>query len=317
MGDLRWRHNDGHDPGCEEFDWVIDYLARMGSRDEETECDALLALSTMKGLGSSAKRPSYIKLLIRYMESNRYPRVRLAALRAVYEARGELAAITSDSMPQGVNAQLLDKLSCALLAAVRPNHDQAIQGSGSKISFRRNRELYYNDEWCQRLIRDRHIGWCISLADEVYDGYLKWCLNAIFARINPSGKDLPFSPAQDSWRVRIKHTWGMARYGVEDDEYVDAIPALVTATRLNLLDSDNGVPSEWLTDLATRVYQESQAIFVNNGVAQAAVDAAISSAQGLYDDMPHRMIEHRSASQGVDADMPPMVEDWNTPQSDL
>jgi hypothetical protein len=52
----------------ENFDWLIDYLADEApyiyTSNDETEGDALLALSAMRGLGSSAKRPSYIKVLL-------------------------------------------------------------------------------------------------------------------------------------------------------------------------------------------------------------------------------------------------------------
>ncbi|KAG1745221.1 hypothetical protein EDB19DRAFT_1906344 [Suillus lakei] len=47
--DLQWRDGDRHAPGCEEFDWLVDYLAdeieHVHVTDDETEGDALLALS--------------------------------------------------------------------------------------------------------------------------------------------------------------------------------------------------------------------------------------------------------------------------------
>ncbi|KAG1822648.1 uncharacterized protein BJ212DRAFT_1425256, partial [Suillus subaureus] len=94
-GDLQWRYSDGHTPSCEEFDWLVDYLADGAEypTDDETEGDALLALSAMRGLGSSTRRLSYIRSLIRCMDSPRPPRVRHSALRAVFEAREELASI--------------------------------------------------------------------------------------------------------------------------------------------------------------------------------------------------------------------------------
>jgi hypothetical protein len=84
-GDLRWHHSDEREAGCEEFDWLVDYLAGDAEHriDDETEGDALLALSAMRGLGSSTKRLSYIRSLIRCMSSTRSPRVRHTALRAV------------------------------------------------------------------------------------------------------------------------------------------------------------------------------------------------------------------------------------------
>ncbi|KAG1724653.1 uncharacterized protein EDB91DRAFT_1170624 [Suillus paluster] len=328
-GDLRWRHSDGHEPGCQEFDWVIDYLelsaptkpveaANNGTKndsptetaDDETDGDALLALGAMRGLGSTAKRPSYITSLIRCMGPARPPRVRHAALRAVSEARGELASITRDSMPQGVDVNLLDTLSRAILTVVCPNRDQTDHGSGPDAIFHKNRNLCYfrlisaltkSDEWCQRLIRDGHLEWCISLVDKVSwidNGYH---LLVIFGRIGPFAKDHPFSTAQHTWQGRIDNTWFWASrsYSEMDDEYVDAIPALVIVTRLNFLGSDNSVSSWTLGRLADNVHgalaklQEGEA---TNSIAHATVVTAISSVQGLYDDL-RREIDDRNASE--------------------
>ncbi|KAG1745223.1 hypothetical protein EDB19DRAFT_2023698 [Suillus lakei] len=152
--DLQWRDGDRHAAGCEEFDWLVDYLAdeieHVHVTDDETEGDALLALSAMHGLGSSAERPSYVRTLV--------------------HSREELASMTNDSMLQGVDAQLLNHLSRALLTA--KNHD-----SGPDTSFHKNRDYWYilvifalikNDEWCQRLTRDGHLERCISLVNSDY-----------------------------------------------------------------------------------------------------------------------------------------------------
>jgi hypothetical protein len=142
-GDLRWRYSDGHKPSCEEFDWLVDYLAGDSKTDDEAVGDALLALSAMHGLGSSTKRQSYIRSLIRCMGSTRPPRVRHTALRAVCEAREELASITSASMPPGVDTQLLDELSRALLTAIRPKDGQTTHDTGPDASFHLRRDSCY------------------------------------------------------------------------------------------------------------------------------------------------------------------------------
>ncbi|KAG2357913.1 hypothetical protein BDR07DRAFT_318131 [Suillus spraguei] len=131
-GDWRWHHSDEHKPSYEEFDWLVDYLADNNTicspadliagdahTDEETKGDALLALSAMQGLGSPTKRQSYISSLIRCMGPTRPLRVRHSALRAVFEAREELA-----SMPLGIDAQLLNELSRVLLTAACPEDGQ-------------------------------------------------------------------------------------------------------------------------------------------------------------------------------------------------
>ncbi|KAG1744827.1 hypothetical protein EDB19DRAFT_1826961 [Suillus lakei] len=175
-------------------------------------------------------------------------------------------------MPPGIDTKLMDELSCALLTAMT---------SGPDVSFHHDRQIYYlhlifsltrNNRWCQHLIHDGHLERCISLADEVCRRqvwYIGCHLPAIFSHIIPSGNDILFSPAQDS-----------------NGNYIDAVPALVTATRLNLPSPDNGAPREWLAGLTEEVHgalaklQERQATFVNDG-AQAAVDTAISSVQDL------------------------------------
>ncbi|KAG2357894.1 hypothetical protein BDR07DRAFT_317545 [Suillus spraguei] len=319
-GDLQWYDSDGRAPSCQEFDWLVDYLAVDAEhhRDDETKGDALLVLSAMQGLGSPSKRRPYINSLIRCMRSARPPRVRHTALRAVCEAREELASITSASMPQGINVQLLNELSRALLTAVRPNGDQTIYDSGPDASFHLDRDSCYiriicalskNDEWCQRLTRDGHLDWCISLVDEYQNcqhldaaAYLL----VVFGRIKSSGKDLPFSPAEERWRLLIENVWDYVKYSIGYDiRVVDEIPALVTATMLNLTASDHYVPWEWFANLAVDVHmglvslQENQADHVNNGIAQAAIDVALSFTQDLYNELSY-MVEQRNISQRDD-----------------
>ncbi|KAG2757224.1 hypothetical protein P692DRAFT_20712540 [Suillus brevipes Sb2] len=314
-GDLRWHHNDNdkREPSWEEFDWLIDYLAHDANTDDETESDILLALSAMSGLGSFTRQSSYISSLIGCMGSARPPRVRHAALRAVREARDELASMTSGSLPPDVDTQLLDELSRALLTAVRPKDGHTTHDTGPDASFHLRRDSCYiriiyalakNDEWLQCLTRDGHLDWCISLVDgDCYIHYWEvgFYLLVVFGRIKSLGKDLPFSPAQEKWRSLVKNTWETLQHATESDNYVDGIPAVVTATRLDLTAS-GGVPGEWHTVLAAMVREAlvnlkgRQAILVNDGIAQAVIDAALSSTQGLYDDLSS-MIEQRSTSQ--------------------
>ncbi|KAG2757222.1 hypothetical protein P692DRAFT_20814223 [Suillus brevipes Sb2] len=129
-------------------------------------------------------------------------------------------------------------------------------------------------------------------------------LLVVFWRIKSSGKDLPFSPTQENWRSLVKNTWETLEIVTWSDNAIDGIPAIVTLTRLNLTASDNGVPREWFTDLAAIVHkvlvksQREQATLVNNGIGQAAIDTALSSIQGLHDDLGC-VIDQRNASQRV------------------
>ncbi|KAG1748222.1 hypothetical protein EDB19DRAFT_1685121, partial [Suillus lakei] len=173
--------------------------------------DALLALSAMHGLGSSTRRLSYATALIRCMGLTRPSRVRHAALRAVSDAREEIASITNGSMPQGMDATLLDELSCVVLAVARPNHDPVVHGNSHPYAtFHFDRDCCYarlifslamNEEWHERLTRDGHLEWCISLVDTAQRAHWRWdfgChLAGIFARIGPSDKVLFSSSAQE------------------------------------------------------------------------------------------------------------------------
>ncbi|KAG2357889.1 hypothetical protein BDR07DRAFT_317339 [Suillus spraguei] len=241
------------------------------------------------------------------MGSTRPHRVRYTALRAVCGAREQLASITSASMPQGIDAQLLNELSCALLTAVRPHNENKTHHTGHDTSFHLDRDYCYlrliyalikNDEWYQRLTHDGHLDRCISLFDEVCKqrySMIGSCLLVIFGCIKSSDHHLPFSLAEEKYRLLFTDAWDYAQYHVEHDA-VDRIPAFVTVTRHTLTTSHYSVPREWLVDLTAKVHcalfslQRGQANCVDRGIAQAAIDTALSSMQGLYDDL-HRMVK--------------------------
>ncbi|OJA16564.1 hypothetical protein AZE42_03846 [Rhizopogon vesiculosus] len=303
-GDLQWRHCNGVSPSCAEFDWLVDYLAdKVGATDDATEGDALLALSAMPTLGSPVKRGSYIKVLIRCLSPTRPSRVRYAALRAIVDARAELASITSDSMPQGVDAGLLDELSHALLAAILSNHIQSIPSGhvlvyGNKYSdsyyFRLLFALATNDEWRQRLVCHGHVEWCTSLVDltirlQVSDR--NFYLAGIFSRIYPSSRDLSISPRQERWRTLMSTAW-IALDGMErQDIYgcIDALPALVEATTQSFQYWDNGLPCwelcDWqlVAESVQRILVRLQALV--GQADEGLVNAALPAVQGLHDDI--------------------------------
>ncbi|KAG1717655.1 hypothetical protein EDB19DRAFT_1810709 [Suillus lakei] len=319
-GDLRWCHNDGLMPSFEEFDWLIDYVAdEAGNRgDDETEGDALLVLSAMRGLGSPTKRRSYIMALIRCMGPSRPQRVRHAALRAVSDAREEIASITIGSMPEAVDARLLDELSCAVLTAVRPHYDQTVEdGNHPDVSFYYIRDCCYarlifalamNDEWHERLTRDGHLERCASLADKAL-AHWRWeigCYIAgIFVCINPSDNVLPLSPTQERLRTFIWDTWSDELASMSCSS-IAVVPDAVTVTRLHLRGWDDSIPNDELTDLARDVHEALESLQRKQDilatfylVPQAEFDAALSSVQGLDDDL-RRMIENSKTSQRDD-----------------
>ncbi|KAG2103476.1 uncharacterized protein F5147DRAFT_706229 [Suillus discolor] len=312
-GDFRWRRSDGLLPSCEDFDWLVDYLVEEANTaaDDKTVGDALLALSAMPNLRSSTKRHSYITALIRCIDPARPPRVRHAALRAIADAGEELASMTNESIPQSVDATLLNKLSCAILTVVCPNHSQdqtvpcstSFQWRGGACYFRLIFALAQSDEWRERLTRDGHFEHCIVLAKHLTQTWLAGCyLAGVFAYINSSDKLLPLDPTQKRWQAFIRKGWEGARYGVYTDVDVGALSALVVATRHKLRSWDFSVPNEELTELTACVYralesmQSTKDSLVLFGLDQVLFDAALSSVQGLYDDL-RRMIENPNALQ--------------------
>ncbi|KAG2103485.1 uncharacterized protein F5147DRAFT_706270 [Suillus discolor] len=212
--------------------------------------------------------------------------------------------MTNESIPQGVDATLLDNLSCAILTAVHPNHsqDRTVQYGGPDISFHENRDTCYsrlilalaqNDKWHERLAHDGHFERCISLAEDAFERstWVPGCyLAGIFTHIKPLHHALPFSPTQERWQAFIRGQWKSAhRYMWHD---ISALPALVVATRQYSI-SWNSSADEDLAELTKDVHGALESFFsvIVYGLDQALFDAALLSVQGLYDDL-HRMIEN-------------------------
>jgi hypothetical protein len=145
--------------------------------------------------------------------------------------------------------------------------------------------LAKNGDWRQRLIHDGHLQRCIDLVDKVpitnpSESYLPgFYLPAIIGRINPICKDTTLSATQKkSLKQLVEKTWRAHIYR-NDDDYIDAIPALVTATKLTFQQE------MWLATEARgalEYIQEQQATLVSNGVAQTTVDAALSSLEDFH-----------------------------------
>jgi hypothetical protein len=295
-GNLQWWRSDGPPPCWEEFDWLVDYITDHA--DDETTGDALLALSATSQLGSSANRRLYITTLIHCMCRTRPSRVRYAALRVVLGARVELTRLADN-----FDASLLDELSRALLTVVRLNDGLTSIASGSRgVLFHYDRDRCYfrlifalakDEEWSNRLIRDGHVERCISLVDEVLNNPRashNFYVAGIFLRIDPSGNHASLSSVKGRWWMLMKGAWsGLSSIIKEDmDTCFELLPDLVSATRQNLPDSDNGESHRELQDLAGDVHlvfgklQKRRAAL---GQADCQVDAALPAVQGLYDDL--------------------------------
>lgn len=295
-GDLQWRHNDGRKPVPEDYDWLVDYLADQVNHetDDETKGDSLLALSAMHGLGSSAKRSSYVKALIHCMHRDRPPRVQYAALRAIYDAREELSSFRRSSMPHGVDAKLLDDLSSGLLTTVRPNDgrmfdydcDPHFTYGRAHCYLRLIFSLAKNDEWHQRLICDGHIQQCTFLSQKFLTErdlglHIAW----ICLFIDPSGKDPSLSPMRERWGDLTIRAWSGLSFIIPADKHcLEMLPALVKATKEI---SDNSVRSVLRelsgdVDLVLRTLQGGGSI--DGG-------GAVVSAVRSFSDYLHRKLE--------------------------
>ncbi|KAG2362583.1 hypothetical protein BDR07DRAFT_1020099 [Suillus spraguei] len=232
-GDLCWFHSDGREPDCEEFDWLINYLVDKVGHDKADETgDVLLVLSAVRGLGSPTKRSSYIESLIRCMGSTT-PRVRHAALGTVYEVRGELASITGSSMPEGIDADLLDKLSVALFT-IHP--DDELNASRNLKYIHIIFAMTKNYQWCQRLASHDHLQRCINLVTangvQMYERDVGFYLTVVIGRLYYKDSRFDSHPTQSHpWWTLIKNTWIHPHLSVRDDDYINGIPALATATR--------------------------------------------------------------------------------------
>ena len=271
-GDLRWCHNDGQIPSFEEFDRLIDYLVDKldSTGDDATQGDALLALSAMNGLGSDAKRASYIEALIRCMAPTRPTRVRCAAVRAISDAREELASIAGDSMPHGVDAQLLDNLFTALSTALGQHYDLTFDcRSPSHFCYSRLMfSLTKNDEWCQRLTHNGHVQQCTGLFPSTPES--NFYIAGISLHIDISGNDPSLSFVQDMWGLLTREAWPGLYFIISADrefrDCLEVLPALVTATKQHLPGSGNGVASLELQDLSRYVCLVLQELEKHDGL---------------------------------------------------
>ena len=293
-GNFQWRHHDGRSPSCEEFDWLVDYLVdRLDEQtDDGTQGDALLALSAMNGLGSDAKRASYVSALIRCMASTRPPRVRCAAVKCISDAREELSFIDGDSMPRGVDAHLFNQLFDALSTAVSL-HDgettvylEASNNCYSRLIF----VLTMNNEWRHRLTQNGHVQQCIRLfpTSSEADFYIA----GICLHVDPSGNAPSLSSIHERLEELMRRAWLELGNVIMRDEdfqvhdYPEVLSALVTATKQNLPGSNHGVASLELQHLAMYVSRVSEILRIHSPDGNV-----LSAVQSFSDDLK-RMLEY-------------------------
>ena len=292
-GDLQWRHHDGRPPSREEFDWLIDYLVDKldNPADDETRGDALLALSGMNGLGSDAKRASYINALIRCMAPTSPPRVQCAAVKCISDARKELLSIdlNGESMPHDVDTRLFNQLFNALSTVVNLRHEHddlmtSLNDCYSRLIF----FLTKNKGWRRRLTQNGHVHQCIRLYPTF--SYADAYIAGICLHIDPSGNDVALSSIHEKLGKLMREAWfdlgNMIVCDVDIDDYVEILPVLVATTKQRLPRSDDGVASSELECLARMVDWVSQDLQALEGL-----DSNILSAVQSFSDDLERMVK--------------------------
>jgi hypothetical protein len=206
-------------------------------------------------------------------------------------------------MSWGVDATLLDGLSRALMTVVRSNHDQGKFGSrldpdfidsrdAGRCYFRLIFSLAKDGEWCKRLTRDGHVGWCLSLLDKLIFfapplAPNNFYLAGIFLRINSPGKDTLLSATQ--WLTLIDSAWFQLCYWLREDmNIIEDLPALVTVTRQHMPGPNYYAPSARLVALSrhvNRVLQNLKQRQTTGDQEDSLVDAALLIVQDLYDEL--------------------------------
>ena len=240
-GDLQWCNDDGNTPSIEIFDWLVDYFidtpVYASVANHKTRGDALFAPSAMNGIGSDAKRASYIEALIRCMSPAEHYQVQFAAGRAISEARGELSSIASDSMLPG--AQLLELFSKLLDVVGSPASDDSKLDLGqTRCYLRFIFSLAKNVEWLRLLpVTKRehpHVEKCTVLSQRFHVDEEICYIVGIYLHIDTAG-NIPLGYTQESWGTLIMCAWaGWAHIHADKDfdHCIEISPILVRATEI-------------------------------------------------------------------------------------
>lgn len=189
-------------------------------------------------------------------------------------------------MPEGIDADLLDKLSVALFTI----------HSGDELNASRNLKYIHiifamtkKYEWCQRLASHGHLQRCISLVTangvQMYERDVGFYLTVVIGRLYYKDSRFDSHPTQSHpWWTLVRNTWIHAHLSVGDVDYIDGIPTLVIAIKSGIFSGERP------PDIAKKVQEAledlqkpgRQATFAESGITPVAVETAISSVQDLY-----------------------------------
>jgi len=215
-----------------DFHWVVNCLASF-SNDHTATADALLVLSAMPGLGSRDQTLTYLEAVISAMKSGNPPRLRYAALRVVLESRMALANFNNVIEDEKIRESLLARLSPALLTAAT-SPDSKFNYWRDDAYLRLIMVLAANEQWCRRLVADRHIKHWIVLLNNPDEGSSSFHLAAVFGRVCASCPDAakPEEVAVTQFSSLAKLAWHsifeLKLY--EQSDCVSALPAVVDFT---------------------------------------------------------------------------------------
>lgn len=284
---------------AEDFDWLVDFLVHFrthSARHFNAMADALLALSAMRGLGSPAKRVNYFDSIIFSMEEDKPFRLRHAALRAVFDARGELVDIANGEEGKFRN-ELLTKLPSALLTTTRAIAPALLDDPDA--IFNPGREYFYlrliftlakQDDWRARLEDAGHVDRCIVLLGHVINMesdsiglsdtvknhayYLAAALIRIDASDSYRGSSFAGDISESEWWKLLKGAWwamGSNRLYREEEsrETLEALPDIAKYTLESLKTQAAIYDAKSLVRWVDRIYK---------GLKDEAADAHIISA---------------------------------------
>jgi len=161
-------------------------------------------------------------------------------------------------MPYGVDTRLFGPLFDALSTTVVGPHDDWTPDYLRASNDCYLRLIYFltkNKDWRQRLTQNGHVQQCIRLYPTFSEGDV--CIAGICLHIDPSGNDPALGSIHERLGELIRRAWRELSCIIISDvdlhDYLEILPALVTAMKQKPPRSDDGVADLQLNILALNV----------------------------------------------------------------